>query len=69
VSGSQRAMFFKRPIVPMMQSDPKTVVMQMPQARQGEETMFNYDDEQVAAKIKNASVQTAFRESTAQTDP
>jgi len=57
-------MYFKRPIVPVLQSVPPEVVMQIPEA-----TLQQFLEPIPEQKTRTIEIQTMFRESEAQTDP
>mmetsp|Transcript_44861 Transcript_44861/g.60868 ORF Transcript_44861/g.60868 Transcript_44861/m.60868 type:complete len:284 (+) Transcript_44861:14-865(+) len=64
VMGSNRHKYFKRPIIPVLQSVPPEVVMQIPEERIESAKITSEEP-----KTKTVDVQTMYRESEAQTDP
>lgn len=64
VQGQFRHKYFKRPIIPVLQSVPPEIIMQIPEERI-ESAKIPIEE----PKTKTAEVQTIFRESEAQTDP
>merc|ERR1719197_1111902 len=64
VQGANRHKYFKRPIIPVLQSVPPEIVMQIPEERIESAKIPNEEP-----KTKTQEVQTIFRDSAAQTDP
>lgn len=66
VTGTFRHQYFKRPMIPVLQSVPPEVVMEIP-----EERIQNakYEEEEEEPKSKAVEIQTDYRESQTQTDP
>eukprot|EP00347_Sterkiella_histriomuscorum_P002227 403368982 len=64
VQGAHRHKYFKRPIIPVLQSVPPEIVMQIP-----EEKIMSAKERIEEPKAKTVEIQTMFRESEAQTDP
>ncbi len=63
VTGHDRALYFTRPLVQMMGET--TLFQKQPQAPQGQEEERGKEE----PRVKNAEVQTIYRDSEAQTNP
>lgn len=68
VQGSQRYKYFKRPLIPVLQSVPPDVVMSIPEEHINAAKMSNEEQEEEPL-AKNVEIQTDYRESGTQTDP
>ena len=64
ITGAHRHKYFKRPIIPVLQSVPPEIVMQIP-----EERIHSARERIEEPRIKTVEIQTVFRDSEAQTDP
>lgn len=64
VQGAHRHKYFKRPIIPVLNTVPPEIVMQIPMER-----IESAKEPVPEPKSKTVEVQTVFRESGAQTDP
>lgn len=67
VQGTHRHKFFKRPLIPMLQSVPPDVVMSIPEEQINNAKMAEDQVEEPLAKT--VEIQTDYRESGTQTDP
>lgn len=70
ISGSARYKYFRRPVVPHMQTAPPEVVLARTQpAAQLEGAGGRLEEEEAPGTTRSVEVQTLYRESEAQTDP
>ena len=60
ITGSFRHKYFKRPIIPVLQSVPPEIIMQIP-----EERIQSAKEREEEPKIKTVEIQTVFRDSEA----
>ena len=65
VTGTNRHKYFKRPMIPVLQSVPPEVVMEIPEER----IQAAKIEEEEEPKAKTVEIQTDYRESGTQTDP
>jgi len=64
VQGAHRHKYFKRPIIPVLNTVPPEIVMQIPMER-----IESAKEPEPEPKSKTVEVQTMYREGEAQTDP
>lgn len=64
VQGAHRHKYFKRPIIPVLQTVPPEIVMQIPEERI-ESAKIHFEE----PRTKTVEVQTVYRDGEAQTDP
>ena len=69
VQGSHRYKYFKRPLIPVLQSVPPDVVMSIPEEQINAAKMSSEEQQFEEPLAKTVEIQTDYRESGTQTDP
>ncbi len=69
LQGTQRYKYFKKPLIPYLESDSPTIVLAKQEEMSSSKTSRNNDEDVKIGKTRTVGVQTKYRDSEAQTDP